>query len=228
MATHNELSPVPVNDVLWTFSVPGPFVGQLVTVAFTALGKGDYAAALLDDPSGRGNSLLRLVKLNVPGITTGRGQNHIVTILHVHFVHSVNQFDAGLKGRMNIAGKGLDYLVLVLPNTPETRHFIDRKALSLMKKSAVLINVGRGSTVDEPALIDALQHNRIDGAVLDVFEKEPLSQDSPMWTLPNVLITPHTAAYSFPKQIAAIFCQNYERFLANKPLLYVVDVQRGY
>ena len=122
----------------------------------------------------------------------------------------------------------LDYLVLVLPNTDRTRHFIDDYALRLMKASAVLINVGRGATVDEPALIDALKHNRLKGAVLDVFDNEPLPPESPLWSLPNVLISPHNAAYSFPRQIAAIFCENYERFLAQKPLLYVVDIERGY
>ena len=122
----------------------------------------------------------------------------------------------------------LDYLVLVLPDTAQSRHFIDRDAIKMMKASAVLINVGRGASVDEAALIDALQRNRLKGAVLDVFDAEPLAPSSPLWTLPNVLITPHNAAHSFPGQIAAIFCTNYRRFLEDKPLLYGVDIQRGY
>ena len=122
----------------------------------------------------------------------------------------------------------LDYLVLALPNTWQSRQFIAADELEMMKQSAVLINVGRGATLDQAALIEALGANRIKGAVLDVFDTEPLPPDSPLWHLPNVLISPHNAAYSFPRQIAAIFGENYARFLNNKPLLYVVDFEHGY
>ena len=122
----------------------------------------------------------------------------------------------------------LDYLVITLPDTPQTRHMINSVSLSRMKKTAVLINVGRGATVDETALVHALQAGQIKAAVLDVFETEPLPQDSPLWEMPNVIVTPHNSAVSFPRQIAGLFCDNYQRFLEKKPLRYVVDFKRGY
>lgn len=122
----------------------------------------------------------------------------------------------------------LDYLVLILPATTATHHFIARKELELMKQSAVLINVGRGCTVAQDDLITALREGIIGGAILDVFEEEPLSYDSPLWDVPNVMITPHQAAFSFPEQIATIFCRNYELFCEGQPLHHQIDFTRGY
>ena len=122
----------------------------------------------------------------------------------------------------------LDYLVLTLPHTPQTHHLIHAERLSQMKPSAVLINVGRGSLVDEKALIAALQQKTIRGAVLDVFEEEPLPPKSPLWQMPNVFVTPHNAASSFPQDIAALFAENYQRFLMQQPLQYEVDRKKGY
>ncbi|MBD3308537.1 D-2-hydroxyacid dehydrogenase [candidate division KSB3 bacterium] len=121
-----------------------------------------------------------------------------------------------------------DYVVITLPSTPETQHLFDDAAFQAMKPSAMLINVGRGQIVSEQALIHALTQQRIHGAVLDVFEEEPLPPESPLWTLPNVLITPHNAAFSFPEDIVQIFCDNYRRFVNHEPLLYEVDFQKGY
>ncbi|MGI9536495.1 MAG: D-2-hydroxyacid dehydrogenase [Desulfocapsaceae bacterium] len=122
----------------------------------------------------------------------------------------------------------LDYLVLVLPDTAECRHFITEKELGLMNAGAVLINVGRGSSVKQPDLNRALETKQISGAVLDVFEQEPLPAKSPLWAMDNVIITPHNSAYSFPDQVAEIFCANYARFLADSPLDYSVDFDLGY
>ncbi len=122
----------------------------------------------------------------------------------------------------------LDYLVLVLPRTPETTGLMNLQTLKQMKSTAVLINVGRGNAVVEGDLAIALRNRMIRAAVLDVFEEEPLPDDSPLWDLPNAFITPHVAAQSFPKDILQIFQKNYQRFLAKKPLLYVVDFERGY
>lgn len=122
----------------------------------------------------------------------------------------------------------LDYLVLVLPDTPESRHFISAEELSLLPPRAVLINVGRGSSVNQPDLIRALESGQISGAVLDVFEHEPLPEDSPLWAMENVMVTPHNSAYSFPDQIADIFAANYARYMAGSPLDYLVDFNRGY
>jgi len=122
----------------------------------------------------------------------------------------------------------LDYVVLTLPATPETRHFVNARTLGLMKPSAVLINVGRGNSVSETDLVQALRDGVIGAAVLDVFESEPLAQDSPLWLMPNVYITPHTSAISFPDEIAAVFIENYRRFAGGQPLQYVVDFELGY
>ncbi|MEJ2587968.1 MAG: D-2-hydroxyacid dehydrogenase [Deltaproteobacteria bacterium] len=130
------------------------------------------------------------------------------------------QFDAFLSGP--------DYLVVTLPLTPETVHLFDTRAFEQMKPSSVLINVGRGAVVGEKALIDALKGKRIRGAVLDVFETEPLPKESPLWDMDNVLVTAHQSAHSFPEDVADIFCENYGRFLAGEPLAHEVNFKRGY
>ena len=133
-------------------------------------------------------------------------------------------------GADNLAGflASLDYVVLTLPATPQTRHFIHADVLKLMKSTAVLINVGRGNSINEAHLVSALREGVIGGAVLDVFESEPLSKESPLWLLPNVYVTPHTAAVSFPEDITGIFIGNYHRFLRQEPLVHVVDFELGY
>lgn len=122
----------------------------------------------------------------------------------------------------------LDYVVLVLPATPATQHLFNAKTLKLLKPQAVLINVGRGSLVEEQALIAALQAQTLRAAVLDVFAHEPLAPASPLWQMPQVYITPHIAAHSFTDQIASIFIQNYQHFRQNQPLCYAVDIAKGY
>lgn len=121
-----------------------------------------------------------------------------------------------------------DYIVLTLPDTPKTRHFINADVLAMMKPSATLINVGRGSIVNEPDLVTALQQGQIAAAVLDVFETEPLPEDSLLWSLPNVFVTPHFAAASFPEDVVRIFTENYDRFLNSEPLLQQIDFELGY
>lgn len=130
----------------------------------------------------------------------------------------------------NLAGflETPDYLVITLPDTQETRHFIDADFLKMMKSSAVLINVGRGNVVNENDLAQALESGVIGGAVLDVFETEPLPGESPLWSLPNVYITPHVAAVSFPEDVVRIFSENYSRFLQDESLLNLIDFERGY
>jgi phosphoglycerate dehydrogenase-like enzyme len=99
-----------------------------------------------------------------------------------------------------------------------------------MKPGAIFINVGRGCTVDERALVEALQRGRLAGAGLDVFEKEPLPPESPLWTMDNVLITPHVAGVSpnLPERLAEIFLDNLERHLQKRDLRNVVDRRLGY
>jgi len=133
-------------------------------------------------------------------------------------------------GADNLAGflGSLDYVVLTLPATAQTRNFINADVLKLMKPTAVLINVGRGNSINEADLVCALSDGVIGGAVLDVFENEPLDRESPLWQLSNVYITPHTAAVSFPEDITGIFIENYQRFLRKEPLQHVVDFELGY
>jgi len=121
-----------------------------------------------------------------------------------------------------------DYIVLTLPDTPQTKHFINADNLCLMKPSTVLMNVGRGSIINEADLVCALHEGVIGGAVLDVFENEPLAQDSPLWQLPNVFITPHTAAMSFAEDIVRIFVENYKRFIQEQSLSHIIDFDLGY
>ena len=121
-----------------------------------------------------------------------------------------------------------DYIVITLPNTSKTFHLFDYDAFLTMKSSAVLINVGRGSIVDENSLVRALEEKLIGGAILDVFKKEPLPEESPLWSLPNVIITPHNSATSFPKDIIKIFTENYRRFVEKKPFQHVIELSRGY
>jgi len=124
--------------------------------------------------------------------------------------------------------RGCDYLVSVLPNTPETRHIVDAAFLEALPAHAVFINIGRGSAVDESALIRALETDQLAGAVLDVFEQEPLPAEHPFWSTPNLLMTFHTSAMSSPPDLAPAFMENYKRFVRGEKLNYVVDFERGY
>lgn len=123
---------------------------------------------------------------------------------------------------------GVDYLVSVLPNTSQTRQLVNASLFSVLPSSALFINVGRGSAVDESALIQALETGAIAGAILDVFEQEPLPAEHPFWSTPNTIVTSHTSAPSFPEDIADLFIENYRRFIQGKPLKHIVDFERGY
>lgn len=131
-------------------------------------------------------------------------------------------------GQCHKALAGADVVVLTLPDTPETEGLIDRMLLASMGDNSVFINVGRGSTVDETALAELMAENPNRSALLDVFQTEPLPADSPLWRLPNVTITPHVSAVSYPQDIANIFTQNLARYRKGEPLLHLVDVNRGY
>ena len=127
---------------------------------------------------------------------------------------------------------GADACVLCLPATEETRGFFSEAAFRAMRPGAVLLNCGRGSTVDEAALVKALESGRLSGAVLDVFEKEPLPKDSPLWGMPNVVLTPHISGRDGDPcnapEIFAIFRENLTRFAGGRPLTHIVDKARGY
>lgn len=123
---------------------------------------------------------------------------------------------------------GLDYLVNSLPNTSETRQLVNAEMLGWLPPHAIFINVGRGSTVDESALVAALSKGQLAGAVLDVFQQEPLPPEHNFWKVPNMFITCHTAAPSLPKDLALLFVENYHRFNHKLPLHHQVNFDRGY
>ena len=121
-----------------------------------------------------------------------------------------------------------DFVVLTVPLTPATRGLIGARELATMKPSAWLVNIGRGPLVDGDALLEALSEKRIGGAILDVFDEEPLPADHPLWKLENVVITPHISGPSTPDEIGPIFDDNLRRYLARRPLRFEVDRKRGY
>jgi len=123
-----------------------------------------------------------------------------------------------------------DYVVLAAPLIASTQGLINADRLAVMKPDACLINVGRGAQVNESALVEALRARRIAGAALDVFAHEPLPADSPLWSVENLLITPHTAGLTEKlwQRHYELFSDNLRRYLARQPLRFVVDKQKGY
>jgi phosphoglycerate dehydrogenase-like enzyme len=133
-------------------------------------------------------------------------------------------------GRLDEMLSQADYVVMSPPLTPATRGMIGPEQLAQMKSSSYLINVGRGPLIDEQALIAALRERKIAGAALDVFDKEPLPADSPLWELDNLLITPHTAGMDTRlwERHYALFSENLGRYFSNQPLLGLVNKREGY
>lgn len=121
-----------------------------------------------------------------------------------------------------------DVIVSVLPSTRETRHLFTAARFAHCKPDAILFNVGRGSAVHEGDLLEALRSGKLGTAVLDVFEQEPLPADSPLWHQPNLIITPHNSAYSFPEEVVQIFVRNYIRFIDGQQLDGRIDFDKGY
>ena len=145
-------------------------------------------------------------------------------------VDGVDEVRTGAEGLKTLLAES-DFVVIAAALTGESRALIGADALARMKPSAWLINIARGGLVDEPALIQALQTNAIAGACLDVFAREPLPPDSPLWDLPNVHIAPHDSSGGGPEIEArrrAIFVDNLGRFERGEPLQNVVDKEVGY
>jgi phosphoglycerate dehydrogenase-like enzyme len=123
-----------------------------------------------------------------------------------------------------------DWVVLAAPHTPETRGIIGAAELARMRRGARLINIGRGALVDEPALIDALASGRLAGAGLDVFEREPLAAASPLWSMPQVIATPHVSGLGprYWERATQVFARNLRAFVSGTALENVVDKRAGY
>jgi len=124
----------------------------------------------------------------------------------------------------------MDAVVLVVPATKETDNLLDARRIALLPRHCIVVNVGRGNAIDEPALINALKEDRIAGAGLDVFVSEPPSHDSPLYILPNVVMTPHIGGNrpDYDAQAFGIFIENLNLYVAGKPLRNVVERARGY
>ncbi len=123
-----------------------------------------------------------------------------------------------------------DWFVVAVPLTLQSRGMLDRRRLGLLKAGARIVVISRGGVVDEAALLDALRSGRIAGAALDVFDREPLPEESPFWDLPNVVISPHVSALTSEmwEGRREIFKENLRRFLSNQPFLYVCDKREGF
>jgi phosphoglycerate dehydrogenase-like enzyme len=124
-----------------------------------------------------------------------------------------------------------DFVVVAAPLTPETQGLLDRKALDLLPRHAGVINVARGMIIDHEALVEKLTKGDLGGAILDVFPQEPIPEDSPLWTTPNLMISPHCAVDDRDAHIDHvfdIFYDNFQRYLAGKPMRNRVDLSRGY
>lgn len=123
-----------------------------------------------------------------------------------------------------------DFVVDCLPLTKATFHFFDQKKFSKMKKSVFFINIGRGKTVDEKALIEVLRNGKIAGAGLDVFEEEPLPKTASLWKLKNVILTPHYSGWTprYMDRVIEIFIKNLKAYLAGQKMPNLVDKQKGY
>ena len=123
-----------------------------------------------------------------------------------------------------------DHVVMVLPSTPETYHMVGEKELRMMQSSAYLINVGRGNTIDEEALVRACEEKWIAGAGLDAFTVEPLPKESKLWELPNVFISPHVSGRlkNYNAVSTTLFCENLTRYVSGKRLFNIVNKKRGY
>jgi phosphoglycerate dehydrogenase-like enzyme len=124
-----------------------------------------------------------------------------------------------------------DLLIVTAPATPATRGLVTRERLDHLPHGAIVVNVARGSLLDERALVEMLHAGRLGGAVLDVFEREPLPRDSGLWTAPRLLLTPHVSAISprgFWRRQLELLTENWARFAAGRRLRNVVDKRAGY
>ncbi len=142
---------------------------------------------------------------------------------HVHEMVAMDKLDAVLPR--------MDYVFVSLPSTPETRGLFDRGRLQSMKSGAGIINVGRGSTFDYEALAELLDSRHLRGAIIDVFDQEPLPKNSPLWSAPNFVVTPHVSADDGDSYIPItleLFFNNLKRYLNGEQLLNVVRPDLGY
>ena len=156
------------------------------------------------------------------GMTVLGVKRSVSPVDNVDEVHALDDLAA-------IIGRA-DHIVLTLPGTEQTEHLVNAELLAKTKPGVTVVNVGRGTVIDEGALIDALRTEQVGFAALDVFEREPLEADSPLWDLDNVLISPHSGGLDSKEdeRICEIFCRNLRAYLAGRPMDNVVDSRLGY
>jgi len=124
--------------------------------------------------------------------------------------------------------EGTRGIVLLLPATAETENILNAKTLALPAKGAFVINPGRGTLIEDAALLAAIESGQIGAATLDVFRTEPLPKDHPFWSSPNITVTPHIAAFTRPESACDVIAENIRRAEVGEPLVYLVDRDRGY
>jgi glyoxylate/hydroxypyruvate reductase A len=129
---------------------------------------------------------------------------------------------------LTVALRRAEVVVLLLPQTPETENLMNAERLALPARGFVLLNPGRGTLIDDAALLAALDSGQVGHATLDVFRQEPLPQDHPFWAHPHVTVSPHIAAATPPESASYIIAENVRRGEAGEPLLYLVDRGAGY
>lgn len=170
----------------------------------------------LGDVGGRVSAACRALGMTVEGVSASGGVRRGVRTVPL--------------SRLDAAVAGADFVVNLLPLTGKTRGAFTRRTFARMKRSAFFVNVGRGETVDEDALVDALRRRRIAGAGLDVYAREPLAPSSPLWSLDNVILLPHIGGLSrgYWERQAALLEENLRRWLAGRPLRHRVDLGKGY
>lgn len=165
----------------------------------------------------------------VAHLTKGFGME-VLALSHREFATDPNVDTFYPQDRVNELLAASDFVINCLPLTSETEYFFTKEKLDQMKTSAYFINIGRGKTVVEKDLISALQEGKIAGAGLDVFSEEPLPQDSPLWDLDNVILTPHFSGWTpeYGNRVITIFCKNLQAFLRNEPMPTLVNKEQGY
>ncbi|HSW57087.1 MAG TPA: D-2-hydroxyacid dehydrogenase [Dehalococcoidales bacterium] len=189
-----------------------------------------YATSILEGKTlgilGLGNIGRRIAHLG-----KAFGMKVVATRRHARGVGKARDVDSVYPPeQMNSLLAESDYIVNCLPFTRETAKIIGQAELRQMKPTAFLVNIGRGGTMDEEALVQALKEKRLAGAGLDTLQKEPLPAESPLWEMPGVIITPHIsgATDDYMEKAAAIFCENLVRYLGGKRLHNIVNKKLGY
>jgi D-2-hydroxyacid dehydrogenase (NADP+) len=251
-AVHQLMFPELVNsDIMLTNAreVHGPVVAEHVIALIFALAKKIPESALLQQKHVWGQQILwdelprirevASATLGIVGLgSIGRAVAKSGKALGMRVIAVREHSEKGSEGADVVMGpaevddifRQAHYIVLAAPVTVGTKAIANAERLALMQWDACLINVGRGPLVDEVALAAVLREKKIGGAALDVFPKEPLAADSPLWDLPNLLITPHTAALTEKlwERHYVLFAENLRRYLEGQELLAVVDKRRGY